>query len=165
MCLLRSAKCDEIEIALRVLKNQSITVERVGHPVAFELVEVLHLGFVSSWATVIESITNYFNVSRLRLYHMIRSVQSFFSSSLFRPAELNKILISWLKETHQKASISVHPKLWEHDLDLTVRRQMNPKLQLTNVQACWLHNNSALSCEWISVVQYFLYEVFYNILQ
>lgn len=28
-----------------------------------------------------------------------------------RPAELNKILISWLKETHQKASISVHPKL------------------------------------------------------
>lgn len=48
MCLLRSAKCDEIEIALRVLKNQSITVERVGHPVAFELVEVLHLGFVSS---------------------------------------------------------------------------------------------------------------------
>uniref|UniRef100_A0A671SR03 Bifunctional epoxide hydrolase 2 n=1 Tax=Sinocyclocheilus anshuiensis TaxID=1608454 RepID=A0A671SR03_9TELE len=34
-----------------------------------------------------------------------------FSSSLFRPAELNKILISWLKETHQKASIPVHPKL------------------------------------------------------
>ncbi|KTG05137.1 hypothetical protein cypCar_00040066 [Cyprinus carpio] len=28
-----------------------------------------------------------------------------------RPAELNKILISWLKETQQKASISVHPKL------------------------------------------------------
>lgn len=28
-----------------------------------------------------------------------------------RPAELNKILISWLKETHQKASISVHPKI------------------------------------------------------
>lgn len=28
-----------------------------------------------------------------------------------RPAELNKILISWLKETHQKASISVRPKL------------------------------------------------------
>ncbi|XP_016401337.1 bifunctional epoxide hydrolase 2-like [Sinocyclocheilus rhinocerous] len=28
-----------------------------------------------------------------------------------RPAELNKILISWLKETHQKASIPVHPKL------------------------------------------------------
>ncbi|XP_073683744.1 bifunctional epoxide hydrolase 2 [Garra rufa] len=28
-----------------------------------------------------------------------------------RPAELNKILISWLKETHQKASITVHPKL------------------------------------------------------
>uniref|UniRef100_A0A672TD52 Bifunctional epoxide hydrolase 2-like n=1 Tax=Sinocyclocheilus grahami TaxID=75366 RepID=A0A672TD52_SINGR len=34
-----------------------------------------------------------------------------FSSSLFRPAELNEILISWLKETHQKASIHVHPKL------------------------------------------------------
>ncbi|XP_056111944.1 bifunctional epoxide hydrolase 2 [Rhinichthys klamathensis goyatoka] len=28
-----------------------------------------------------------------------------------RPAELNKILISWLKETHQKTSIPVHPKL------------------------------------------------------
>uniref|UniRef100_A0A8C1WVI8 Epoxide hydrolase 2, cytoplasmic n=1 Tax=Cyprinus carpio TaxID=7962 RepID=A0A8C1WVI8_CYPCA len=28
-----------------------------------------------------------------------------------RPAELNKILISWLKETQQKASIPVHPKL------------------------------------------------------
>ncbi|XP_052436621.1 bifunctional epoxide hydrolase 2 [Carassius gibelio] len=28
-----------------------------------------------------------------------------------RPAELNQILISWLKETHQKASIPVHPKL------------------------------------------------------
>ncbi|XP_016089324.1 bifunctional epoxide hydrolase 2-like [Sinocyclocheilus grahami] len=28
-----------------------------------------------------------------------------------RPAELNEILISWLKETHQKASIHVHPKL------------------------------------------------------
>ncbi|KAI4884603.1 hypothetical protein NFI96_034566 [Prochilodus magdalenae] len=28
-----------------------------------------------------------------------------------RPAELNKILISWLKEIHQKASISVFPKL------------------------------------------------------
>ncbi|KTG03771.1 hypothetical protein cypCar_00032718 [Cyprinus carpio] len=28
-----------------------------------------------------------------------------------RPTELNKILISWLKATHQKASIPVHPKL------------------------------------------------------
>ncbi|XP_036448625.1 bifunctional epoxide hydrolase 2 [Colossoma macropomum] len=28
-----------------------------------------------------------------------------------RPAELNKILISWLKETHQKASIPIFPKL------------------------------------------------------
>ncbi|KAA0711573.1 Bifunctional epoxide hydrolase 2 [Triplophysa tibetana] len=28
-----------------------------------------------------------------------------------RPAEVNKILISWLKETHQKASIPVQPKL------------------------------------------------------
>lgn len=28
-----------------------------------------------------------------------------------RPEEVNKILISWLKEAHQKASIPVHPKL------------------------------------------------------
>nr|XP_055028477.1 bifunctional epoxide hydrolase 2 isoform X1 [Misgurnus anguillicaudatus] len=28
-----------------------------------------------------------------------------------RPAEVNTILITWLKETHQKASIPVHPKL------------------------------------------------------
>ncbi|XP_072546443.1 bifunctional epoxide hydrolase 2 [Salminus brasiliensis] len=28
-----------------------------------------------------------------------------------RPAEVNKIIISWLKETHEKASISVFPKL------------------------------------------------------
>ncbi len=48
MCLLRSAKCDDLNSIKGFDKSNSIKVERVRHPVAFELVEVLHLGFVSS---------------------------------------------------------------------------------------------------------------------
>lgn len=69
-------------------------------------------------------------------FEVIWHDQISFSSSVFRPAELNKILISWLKEAHQKASIPVHPKLWEHDLHLTTRGLTNGQLKCTNIPAC-----------------------------